>query len=228
MISIVLLAYQMETFLDETISSLTAQSVGYELVAVDNGSTDGTTEVLREAGARIENFRFLRLPGVPVARARNCGVDAATGEFIALLDGDDLWDKDKLKRQARYLESEPSSLGVVCHMRRFLSKGCSLPPGYSEEMFETPVPAFIPSALMVRREAFEEIGPYDETLGVGSDSEWMVRMMEAQQPHLLPDTLLSKRVHQNNFSAQVEAYRKEMLTALRRSLVRRGHLSRES
>ncbi len=110
LVSVIIPAYNAAQFLREAVASVRAQ--GYspiEIVIVDDGSTDNTAETIRSLG---EGIRYVRQANAGPAAARNRGLAEARGEWVAFLDGDDLWPADKLRVQAARLEADPS-LDVV-------------------------------------------------------------------------------------------------------------------
>jgi glycosyltransferase involved in cell wall biosynthesis len=220
-ISVIVQVCNSEPFISQALESILAQNVSsLEILVVDDNSGDRSVAIARE----YPDVRIIQLPKSGLGEARNQGVKAASGELIAFLDGDDYWTGDKLKMQLDYLSKNPDCAAVVGLMCRFVSEGCQLPPNYSLEMLAKPVPAYIPSALMVRRTIFEEIGLFDSSLAVGCDSDWMMRLLDTNKVYLLPQVMLHKRIHNHNISAQVSLYQQELLKALRRSLQRRGYV----
>src|SRR5687768_17409195 len=118
-VSVVIPAYNAADFIERTLESVRAQTYrSYEDVVIDDGSTDGTHELVT---------RWLALSGVAgtcirqvnkrIAGARNAGMRAARGEFIALLDHDDLWDPEKLAVVMAEFDKHPE-VDLVCHNER--------------------------------------------------------------------------------------------------------------
>lgn len=119
LISIVIPVYNAAPYLRETIQSVRQQTYPHwELILVDDGSTDGSMEILqacktksRESGHRIEVLSIAENKGPAVAR--NTGVQAARGKYLAFLDADDIWDKDKLKKQLLFLKEKECAFGFT-------------------------------------------------------------------------------------------------------------------
>ena len=104
--------YNGERFLRDAVSSIIAQShKAFEVIVVDDGSTDGTSAVARSFP---EQVRYVRQENAGPAAARNRGVTEARGRFLAFLDADDLWLPDKLARQIAMLEGDPTIACSVC------------------------------------------------------------------------------------------------------------------
>lgn len=102
--SVVIPAYNVESYIEETITSVLRQTFNdWELLVVDDGSTDRTREKL--GAFKDERIRVLTIPNGGVSRARNLGIEKAAGKFIAFLDGDDVWHPGHLSRAYEYLSS---------------------------------------------------------------------------------------------------------------------------
>ncbi len=106
-VSIIIPVHNTERFLFDTIQSVFSQTfTDYELILVDDGSTDGSREIMRDFEDR-PNVRVIELrPARGAAGARNAGLDEAKGRFICFLDADDLWEPEKLADQISFMKSE--------------------------------------------------------------------------------------------------------------------------
>ena len=114
-VSVVIPLYNARDVIRETLEGLFAQTYPhFEVIVVDDGSTDGSGEVVQGYGDRVR-YMFQRNAGV--ACARNRGIAAARGKYIALLDHDDLWGREKLAKQVSLLDSQPSVGMVVTDSR---------------------------------------------------------------------------------------------------------------
>jgi teichuronic acid biosynthesis glycosyltransferase TuaG len=111
--SVVIPAYNAERYIAETLNSVQCQSFAeFEVIVVDDGSTDSTLEIVEHYSAVDDRFRVLRLPqrsGGP-ATPRNIGIAASRGEYIALLDSDDIWGPDKLQHDSDFLTSQSADI----------------------------------------------------------------------------------------------------------------------
>jgi len=104
LVSIIIPTYNRKTDLIEAINSVCRQTYkNWELIIIDNYSTDGTLEMLKEILSQQIRFYLYKNKGI-ITNSRNLGIKYARGEYIALLDSDDLWKKDKLKHAVYYLE----------------------------------------------------------------------------------------------------------------------------
>jgi glycosyltransferase involved in cell wall biosynthesis len=184
-ISVVIPTYNCAHLLPNAIRSAYAQTVPpLEVIVVDDGCTDDTADVARTMAASLpSNFTLIQKPNGGEASARNCGVAAASGEYIAFLDQDDVWLPDKLRRQLALFHRTPApSLTFTAYTRisgddrevvrvagwvptpehalRRLMEGCCVTP----------------STVIVRRDALAEAGPFDETLWLGNDWDMWLRL----------------------------------------------------
>jgi len=184
LVSVVIPAYNAAATLGETLASLRAQHhAHWEAWVVDDGSTDATAAVVRAAAAEDPRIRLLRGAHRGVSAARNLGIAAARGEFVAFLDADDLWEPGKLAAQLAQLRADPG-IGLSFTRARFVAPdgrptgSCSAPHagriGAAELLYGNP--ATTASTLLVRREALDAVGGFDEALRWSEDLEWMLRV----------------------------------------------------
>ncbi|MFN7956486.1 MAG: glycosyltransferase family A protein [bacterium] len=190
--------YDCEAYVGEAIESVLAQTVAPdELIVVDDGSTDASLAVV-ERFAR-PSLHVIRQQNAGIGAARNRGLGGATGELIAFIDADDLWERDKLELQIGALRQRDDLQLVFGHLVEFLSPDRAAELGGSLEVGTAPVPGLIATTLLVRRTAVERIGPFDETLEVGEFVEWMARARDlGLATLLLPQIVARRRIHGGN------------------------------
>ena len=105
LVTVVVPAYNSSAFLRQAVDSALGQTYPFvEVIVVDDGSTDGTTEVVAGYGSKIV---FIHQRNAGVAAARNTALRVARGELVAYLDADDVWDPDKVRRQVEFLAAHP-------------------------------------------------------------------------------------------------------------------------
>ena len=223
LISVIVPARNAMPYLPEALASIRAQAESrLEILVVDGASSDGS----REAVAAFPQARLIEQVGLGLAAARNSALAAARGDLIAFLDADDLWPAGSLVGRVAYLAQHPDCAGVSGQVVRFLQPGMRLPPAYANGWLDQPVPGYTPGALLARRSVFEHVGPFDPDFTVSCDSDWFARALDHSiNLVIVPQITLHKRIHAGNLSAQIAAYRRELLTVARRSLQRRGILS---
>jgi glycosyltransferase involved in cell wall biosynthesis len=217
LVSVVVPAYQAEAFLGEALASALGQDCPQvEVLVVDDGSTDRTAEIAAAHGVRVIRQRN----GGPAA-ARNAGLALARGEFLTILDADDLWLPDRLTRQVAYLREHPDDGLVMGLTEAFVSPGEPRPAHYPRIAEAGPFPGH-PSTMLVRREVFELVGPFDESLRLSEDLDWIARAGDAGVRFgRLDCTLLRYRIHAGNTSRNPDANELATLRVLRESVQRK-------
>jgi radical SAM protein with 4Fe4S-binding SPASM domain len=210
-----------ERYLGATIESVLGQTYGaVEVIVADDGSTDATPDVARAYGSPV---RYLHQANAGHAAARNLGLAAATGAFVAFLDADDLWHADKLARQMGGFQVQPALDISVTHVRNFWSPDAPPPDGGIDPRVTEAVPGYRAITLLARRRVFETVGRFDPALRHGNDTAWFLRAAEhGVRMELLPEVLVFRRLHDGNRSRRLaEASQREYLRILKASLDRR-------
>jgi glycosyltransferase involved in cell wall biosynthesis len=225
-VSVVIPALNAERFIAEAIESVQAQTLGVaEIIVVDNGCTDRTVNIAAKLGAKI-----IAEPEVGLSRARNAGIRASSQSWIALLDSDDLWDKNKLEKQWIAAKMHPNAGMVACYFRviengtvlienseetareRWLGYGdrevgadCSYFPKVRADFF----PRFLPSCsdVLIKREVFDAVGMFDEAVKYNEDFEFFTRVLARYPFALVEETLISCRRHDRKHSRNTQAMR---------------------
>lgn len=173
--------YNRLPMVQEAVESVLAQDFeDFELIVVDDGSTDGTAEVIRKYGRRVRLIEHAHNRGV--SAARNTGILHSRGKYIAFLDSDDLWVKGKLRIQVNFLDENPQYL--LCYTDEiWIREGKRVNPmkrhsKYSGWIFEKCLPLCIisPSSAMMRRVLFQKVGLFDEALPVCEDYDFWLRV----------------------------------------------------
>ncbi len=208
-LSIIIPAYNEAERIGKTLKSfdwfLRQKSWHYEMLVVDDGSTDNTHDILN---SYQNNFLVLRQNNKGVSSARNRGLAAASGHFIAFLDSDDIWLPQKLSQQVDFFHSNPDAL--ICqteeiwirnNVRVNPKKRHKKPSGM---IFEPSLSLCLvsPSAVMIKRSLFEEVGLFDETLPACEDYDLWLRVSCRHPVHLIDTPLIIKRGgHDDQLSA---------------------------
>lgn len=187
-LSIVVPARNAARFIGDTLASLAAQhTADFEAVVIDDGSTDGTADIVRGVAAGNSRFRLVAGAAKGVSVARNAGLEAARGEIVLFLDADDLLAPDALDRFAEALAAAPEAVAALGGVARIAEDGRSLPGRDNRELAAGPDQLalllrknFIVNggALAIRRSAALEAGGYDPDLAYGEDWEFWCRLLE--------------------------------------------------
>jgi glycosyltransferase involved in cell wall biosynthesis len=222
LVSCVIPVYNAERYLGETLDSVLAQTYRpFEVIVVDDGSTDSTPDIV---AAHADRIRCLRQANAGAAAARNRGIEAAQSEFIALGDGDDLWHPARLDRQMARFAERPELDMCFPHVESFWSPDLSdLEDNYNDPRAGTILPAAVTMAMVARRALFEQIGDFDTAYRISDDQDWYLRVVEGGAViEVLPDVLLKRRLYVSNIT-RLEAARcgLELAEIVKRSLDRR-------
>jgi glycosyltransferase involved in cell wall biosynthesis len=188
LVSLVVPSYNVERYVADSIESALAQTYRpLEIVVIDDGSTDGTADVVRRYLDRPEVV-YVHQQNRGLAGARNRGVDEAHGEFIGLLDADDLWLPDKVETCIDYLTAHPQIGWVTtdCFLMRDEQRtedryyGAFVPDEFPEPRDQIATIAlrnFMSVAVIIRRELFERFGRFDEGLRSSEDYDLWIRFL---------------------------------------------------
>ena len=199
MISVIIPVYNYARYLGEAVESVLRQTYQrFEVIVVDDGSTDQSGEVARSFAER--GVRYCRQVHSGIGPARNKGVELAQGEFLAFLDADDRWPLEKLERQLRAFESDPA-LEMVFGQALQLQNGPDWEAGVnSKELFVAGmVPGMVPGTMLIKRDAFHRVGKFQGDWKVGEFIDWYARAVELKIRSLvLPELLLWRRIHDSN------------------------------
>ncbi len=196
-VSIIIPTYNRANLLREAIDSVLAQTYqDFELLIVDDGSTDNTRDLATEYGNRV-TYVFQENRGV--SGTRNLGIRLSTGEYIAFLDSDDLWLPDKLERQVAIMDQNPDLL--LCHTEEiWIRRGVRVNPKkkhkkYSGYIFQYCLPLCVisPSSVMIRRTLCEKVGYFDENLPACEDYDLWLRVTKEYPVYFIETPLLIKR-----------------------------------
>src|SRR5262249_46822577 len=128
-----------------------------EVVVVDDGSTDTTSQIARS----YPQVKYYHQSNLGIAAARNAALAHASGEFVALLDADDVWTPDKLQVQIEYLTQNSEVDVVFAHEEFFGERNMEKPSWIRDQIWNESHPAYVPSTLCARKSVFNKIGNFD-------------------------------------------------------------------
>lgn len=200
-ISVVIPAYNAAEFLPRCLKSVFAQTLApEEVIVVDDGSSDNTAAVAAELGAKV-----IRRQNGGTSAAKNTGIQAATGDWIALLDADDIWMADKLQQQVALIGSD--TVLVYTGIREFDDRGTRdytfvHPRALKVTLrYSTSIKT---SSVIVRRQAVMQNGGFREDILACEDWEMFVRLQRMGSFEAVPDPLTHYYVYPNSLSADPE------------------------
>jgi glycosyltransferase involved in cell wall biosynthesis len=216
LVSVVIPAYNAERFIERTLNSALRQTYRrLEIIIIDDGSTDATCAIARSLIAGDDRVRIISVPNGGVANARNIGIEAATGPFVAFLDADDLWHPTKVELQVASLTNGPDSDAAAAYARhrvidvddRVISTaGVFVCDGYAfaRDLYGK----FIGngSTLLVRRETALAVGGFEPSWaarGIGGceDLDFELKILAKHPIVAIPRFLVGYRVFQGNMSS---------------------------
>jgi glycosyltransferase involved in cell wall biosynthesis len=189
-ISVIIPTYNRSHLIKDAVESVLSQTYqDFELIIIDDGSTDNTREVLAEYGERLQ---YIYQENQGRSAARNHGINLAKGEYIAFLDSDDVWFPDKLARQVPILESAPDNVVLVHGYKCIVDKNLQPIPGWElklrklytlaergEETYENYLHSncIFTSTILARKAAIIEISGYDTSTQGVEDLDFYLRLL---------------------------------------------------
>jgi glycosyltransferase involved in cell wall biosynthesis len=223
-VSVIIPMYNVAPYVAETLASVMAQTLqDFEILAVNDGSTDDTVAVAQRL--KDQRLKILNKPNGGAASARNYALKAATGDYVAFLDGDDLWLPEKLALQVGYLDQHPGVMMLYGEALMFYEQngerlikdkiGFTADPTFRLLLYGD----FIPnSTTMFRRACLAQVGLLNEALPVAEDYEFWMRFTWQFQFAALPQPLALYRLRAGSLlgdGADIEKGLRYSLAALR-------------
>jgi glycosyltransferase involved in cell wall biosynthesis len=230
-VSVVLPVYNARAYVGAAVESVLAQTFrDFELCIVDDGSDDGTDQVLRPHAARDPRVRLLRRPNTGLVGALNDSVRMARGEFLARMDADDLCAPERFERQVAFLRANPDHVMCGTQAVTIDPYGCELYPwsfktDHAEidaELMAGRGSALLHPTVMMRREAVLRVGGYDPKWDYAEDLCLFLKLAEVGKVANLPEPLLRYRLHY----ASVNHTRHDRQRALRRGIMAEAYARR--
>lgn len=208
-ISVIIPVYNGEKTIAETVRSVLSQTFqDFELIIINDGSTDRTLEVISQNDE--SRIQFYSYSNTGQGASRNRGIDRAKGDYLAFLDADDLWTPDKLEAQLKALESNPEA-GVAYSWTDFIDEGGNfLRPGSHLNITGDVLPHLLLTNILengsnplIRREAIERVGNFDESLPPAEDWDLYLRLAAVYPFVVVPRSQILYRVYANSASTKV-------------------------
>lgn len=216
-ITVTIPSYNHEKYIGHAIQSVLDQTCqDFEIVITDDGSSDGTVDVIKTfKDPRIRLYCFDRNQGACVAMNNN--IREAKGEYIAVLNSDDMFLPDKLKKQIGYLEKHPEVGAVFGYPKFFDDEGNDFtdPNHPYSKVFRQPnrtrygwlnyffyhANALCHPTVLIRKRCYENIGYYDERLAQMPDFDFWIRLCMNYEIHIIPEELIKFRIHASEINA---------------------------
>lgn len=199
LVSVIIPTFNRESYLPETLDSLQAQTLqDFEIIVVDDGSTDRTAEML---GRRSQPVRYFYQENAGPAAARNRGLTEARGQFVSFLDSDDLWRPRFLEANSQRLLNDPTVDIAFCKFET-MDDNKRILPGHGKRPHEGDITAplfastFITTpSVMIRREVITEIGGFNSTLPTNEDYDLWLRLSLRHRFGHVDESLCLRRSH---------------------------------
>ena len=207
LISVLIPTYNYGRFIGDAVKSVLAQTFSdYEIIVVDDGSTDDTEEVVRQ----FRTVRYIVREHGGISKARNVAVREAKGKWLAFLDADDLWKEDKLEKQVAYIKAHPACRILFTRFENFTDMPSAQLNERLRKLLQEKVEWCMASALIDAR-LFREYGLFDESRMYGEDTEWIFRLKFSKIAlnNCLDEALYLRRVHGMNITASYDGLYKE-------------------
>jgi glycosyltransferase involved in cell wall biosynthesis len=231
-VSVVIPTFNRWPLLAEALTSIAAQrGIDFELIIVDDGSTDETAArlpaLLEQLTPPPHPVRIFRTANRGPAAARNRGVSEASAPLIAFLDSDDLWQPGKLQRQLDHMKHNPQCVASQTE-EIWIRRGIRVNPGQRHrkrggDFFLDSLRTSLvsPSAVMMRTSTFRELGGFDQAMAAAEDYDLWLRLLVHHRVELLPQPLVIRRAgHSGQLSATVPAIDRFRILALLKLLLR--------
>ena len=223
LVSVVIPTHRRAALLERALRSALGQTYQLlEILVVENGDSHEAEAVVRRLAAEGAPVRWLYEAAGHSGRARNAGIRASCGAYVAFLDDDDVWHPEKLARQVALLERRPDADLAACKawavdmegrrikvipsfdgeptLRAFIEEGCVIP---------------VPSSVVIRRGCFDQVGLFSEQHDYASDYEFFLRFTRRHRALVVPEALFDYTMHEAGMSKQTAPMLEDVLAVLR-------------
>lgn len=219
-VSVIIPTYNRENFVSDTIESVLGQTYkDFEVIVVDDGSTDSTIQKLEKYNSKI---KLIQQTNSERAVARNNGASNSSGEYIAFVDSDDVWKNNKLEKQVEVLDNQKDTILTYSSCLRIDDKGRKIKTakrqnrGYTGNVFEKLLLRnFVVSATpLLRREYFEKTDGFKTKYIPYEDWECWIRLSTLGNFYFIKEPLAYYRIHDTQSVQLVKAEKIEEVTTL--------------
>ena len=221
LVSIIMPVYNMEKYVADSIQSILDQTYpAIELIAINDGSTDGSWNVITLFGDKVVTVN--RATNGGIAAGRNDGLAVATGQFIAFADADDLWELEKLSEQMRQFATDPNLDISFCMIQNFISPELPADIQATRHCPPDPMPGKISGTAVIKRSSFDRVGNLNPNYRVGEFIDWMARATEQGLTHAMVEKVLyRRRIHDTNTGVIERPSRADYLKIVKAALDRK-------
>ena len=220
-VSVVMPVYNGEKYLAQAIQSILDQTyTPYEIICIDDKSTDTTLSILESFGDAVRIIQNSENNGA--AASRNAGILFAQGDFLAFADADDIWDSKKLASQMNQFQKDPTLDISFTMIQNFFSPELSEDFKLKRSFPTEPIPGQITGTAVIKRSSFEKVGLLNPKYRIGDFIEWMMRANSLGfKKAMVEEVLYLRRVHENNMSAHNQETHASYLNVVKEVLNRK-------
>ena len=221
LVSIILPVYNTEKYVAASVQSILDQTYkNLEILCINDGSTDGSLGILKNFGEKIILIDCAQNAGI--AAARNAGLKIAKGDFIALMDADDLWEPEKIETQLKQFQENPSLDISFSYMKCFISPDLPDDVKAIRHCPAEPMPGQVSATALIKTDSFWKVGLFDPKWRVGEFIDWMAKANELGLVHAtLSDAFLLRRIHETNTGITERPARTDYLKIVKAALDRK-------
>lgn len=211
LVSVIMPAYNAAKYISESIDSVLRQDYdNWELIVIDDGSTDQTAGITKQYAASNDRIKYIEQPHAGQGKARNAGLQISSGEYVAFLDADDIWLPEKLSKQIEILQSTDADLvfsqAYLLQDENVTTEKINSHSGYLNG--KDAVLVFLSGnqvpllTAIAKRSSIQEVNGFTEIRGIHEDYDLWLRMLAAGQKFFGLDTALARyRIHSYSSSA---------------------------
>ena len=223
LISVVIPVYNGELTIRDTVESVLNQTFSdFELIIINDGSSDSTLDIL--GGFQDLRLKIFSYPNAGLSASRNRGISHACAEMISFIDADDLWTPNKLESQLNSLREHPEAAVAYSWTDFIDERGTLLGYGIHRTVNGSVFPRLLEfffigsgSNALLRKSVFSEVGEFDETLTSAEDLDMFLRLAARYQFSAVPQPQILYRITDNSMSRNVLRQERETLKVLERA-----------
>lgn len=232
-VSVIIPAYNAKEYITETLYSVLNQTYqNFEVLVINDGSTDGTENIINEYATRDTRLRVINKANSGVSDTRNRGIQEAKGDVLFFLDADDIWNKNNIEEKLNYLQLKKSeAVFSACEMIDEKSISFSTYLGGSEDLCLDDMLqskgnyTTAPSGIAITKTVVNTIGCFDVNLSNNADQDFFIRILAAGfKIGYISDALWKYRIHSASMSKNVRLLEKDILYVFDKAA--RNHLFR--
>lgn len=218
LISVIIPIYNGSKYIEETLQSIAEQTYpAIEVVIIDDGSTDNTAEIVKK-----HDVTYVYQENKGVSAALNLGVEVAKGDYIASIDADDLWDKNKSTKQMELFQADADLDIAFCHLEQFICP----------KVDPTEMKLYIPEnvkvlegyssiTMLAKSSVFQRVGLFNTAFSFGDFVEWYSRAKDAGIKSIMhPDIMAYRRIHKSNVGHNTTDARQDYMEIVKARLKR--------